>query len=116
MFATSSNRSAQVPVADLSVLFFRRGLSFFNELTEATMIHTRSVLPYETADWRTACTSESEKYCKVGIACSDSTVYVDKLVDKNMFVDEQGKYCNCWRNHHVERWIPKLKAALRKLA
>lgn len=79
------------------------------------MLHARSVLPYETVNWRTACVSESKENCKVGFACSDSTEYVDKLADKKLFVDEQGGYCNCWRNHHIEKWLPKLEAALQKL-
>ena len=94
---------------------YYRGLSFFNELTEGTMLHARSVLPYETAKWRTACVSKSKDNCKVGIACSDSVEYVDKFVDKNLIVDEDGNYCNCWRNPHIEKWIPKLEAALQRL-
>ena len=79
------------------------------------MLHARSVLPYETVNWQTACASQSKENCKVGIPCPDSTEYVDKLVDKNLFTDEKGSYCNCWRNHHVEKWIPRLEAALREL-
>lgn len=98
-----------------ALVLSRRGLSFLNELTEGTMLHARSTLPYETANWRTACVMESKEKCRVGFGCSDNTTYTDKLVDKNMFLDEQGKYCNCWRNHHVEDWVPKLENALLEL-
>ena len=92
-----------------------RALSFLNEITEGTMLHARSTLPHETTGWKTACTKESKDKCRVGFACSDSTTYTDKLVDTNMFVDDQGGYCNCWRNHHIEGWVPKLEEALQEL-
>ena len=102
-------------MADFPDCCFCRGLSFFEELTEATMLHARSVLPYETANWRTACVSKSQENCKVGFACPDAAEYTDKLADKNLIVNEQGSYCNCWRNRHIEKWIPKLEAALQTL-
>lgn len=79
------------------------------------MLHARSVLPYETSEWREDCAKESRHECKVGFVCSDSTRYDDKLVNKNLFVTEKGEFCNCWRNHYIDEWVPKVEAAMRRL-
>eukprot|EP00977_Amphora_coffeiformis_P000189 scaffold54_cov158-Amphora_coffeaeformis.AAC.3 len=92
-----------------------KGLSFIDEIHEGTMVHSRSVLPYETSEWSTSCVKESNHECKVGFVCPDSTRYDDRLVNKNMFVDEKGDFCNCWRSQHIDEWVPKLEASLRKL-
>jgi len=92
-----------------------RGLSFLDELHEGTMLHSRSVLPNETREWSTSCVKESKHECKVGLVCSNSTHYDDRLVSKNMLVDENGEFCNCWHNHLIDEWVPKLEAAMHKL-
>lgn len=78
------------------------------------MVHARSVLPHETANRATACKLMSEETCMVGIVCPNSTPYDDKQVDKNLFTDEKGNYCNCWINDDIENLIvPKLKSAMK---
>lgn len=45
--------------------------------------------------------------------CPDTTRYEDKLLDKNLFMDKNGLYCNCWVNNVIEkRLVPQLEEAL----
>jgi len=95
---------------------YLRGLSFLDELKEGAMVHARSVFPHETVSRDTTCQLNATDTCLIGFACPASTPYDDKLLDKNLFVDEDGKYCNCWLNEHVEHWlIPRLEKAVREV-
>jgi hypothetical protein len=88
---------------------------FLDELTEGTLIHTKSVLPYETMVRTTMCQTGTRS-CAVGRVCPESTPFNDAIHQQNPFVDEQGEFCNCWLNAHVENvWIPKLERALLEL-
>ena len=80
------------------------------------MLHARSTLSHETINWQSDCIVGSKQNCMVGFTCPDSTIYDDKLVDKNMFLDGGGKYCNCWRNPRIDdKWVPNLEVALQQL-
>mmetsp|Transcript_15669 Transcript_15669/g.35950 ORF Transcript_15669/g.35950 Transcript_15669/m.35950 type:complete len:342 (+) Transcript_15669:3-1028(+) len=86
---------------------------FLNELEEGMLVHTRSVLPHETKFLKQSCALRSKFTCSVGIACPNTTEFVDKLHKDNVFVDEKGKYCNCWKNNKVELiYVPKLEKML----
>jgi Glycosyltransferase family 92 len=69
---------------------------FLDELTEGRLVHAKSVLPYETRVRNTACQLGSKRTCVMGIPCPESTAFVDDNHTQNVFVDEGGKYCNCW--------------------
>ena len=89
------------------------GDAFLDELAEGVLVHTKSVLPYETMARNATCQLESKHPCAVGYVCPDSLPFDDKLHQKNVFHDDKGKYCNCWTNSHVEDYlVPKLEAAL----
>jgi hypothetical protein len=78
------------------------------------MLHARSVLPYETSTRESSCVLNSKLFCPVGIQCPTSTPYIDNLLKKNVFTDEQGQYCNCWSNDHVEKeLLPMLEKSMR---
>lgn len=77
------------------------------------MLHARSVLPHETTTRKVSCLLNSELFCAIGMNCPASTSYIDNLLDKNVFTDELGQYCNCWPNEHVEKeLLPMLENAL----
>ena len=86
---------------------------FLDELHEGMLIHTKSVLPYETMSRTTHCVN-GKKGCGVGRVCPESTPYDDGVHQQNPFKDENGDYCNCWINQNAEQyWIPQLEEALR---
>lgn len=74
-------------------------------------------MPNETISQGKACQLGSKDACPIGVVCPASTPYDDKLVDQNRFADpNNGKYCNCWINKHVEQvLIPLLEQALKNI-
>jgi len=85
---------------------------FLDEVEEATLIHARSVLPHETIYRDEMCHSKSKHKCPLGFVCPNSTEWVDDKVrpgNPNPFLDEKGKYCNCWVNEGVEKLVPRLE-------
>lgn len=89
------------------------GDAFVDDVTEGILMHTKSVLPYETATRNATCHLGSHHSCQMGVACPASTKFVDAKHQKNEFVDEQGRYCNCWINEELEhRLLPQLDQAL----
>eukprot|EP00522_Entomoneis_paludosa_P000818 CAMPEP_0172469424 /NCGR_PEP_ID=MMETSP1065-20121228/63705_1 /TAXON_ID=265537 /ORGANISM="Amphiprora paludosa, Strain CCMP125" /LENGTH=150 /DNA_ID=CAMNT_0013227091 /DNA_START=159 /DNA_END=611 /DNA_ORIENTATION=+ len=88
---------------------------FLDELNEGSLSHTKSIVPHETMYRSSICKLESKQACPLGFVCPDSTAFIDKLHQKNVFTDDDGKFCNCWVNHHLEdTLIPKLEAELKK--
>ena len=86
---------------------------FLNELSEGTLIHSRSVLPHDTMRRTSECYLNSNYTCNLGYPCPDSVPFVDKLHKNNVFQDGNGSYCNCWRNTRVDDFfVPKLEALL----
>jgi len=78
------------------------GDTFLDELEEGCLSHTKSIVPHETMYRSSICKLESNQACPLGYQCPDSTEFVDKLHQKNVFTDQEGNYCNCWINHHLE--------------
>lgn len=99
---------------------YRRSLSssdyhdkFLDELTEGALLHAKSLLPHETMTRSSTCYNASKHVCVVGHACSATTAFDDSKHKDNIFHDENGKYCNCWIDNHVENyWVPLLEKAL----
>jgi hypothetical protein len=90
------------------------GDAFLDELTPAVLVHTNSVLPHETMTRNATCQLGSKHVSAVGYTCPDSLPFDDKLHQKNVFRDENGSFCNCWVNPHVEGYlVPRLEAALK---
>ena len=88
---------------------------FLDEVTEGTLIHTRSVLPHETQFISQECRSNSKSSCTVGHLCPDDTPFVDDLHKSNGFKDAEGKYCNCWRNAKIEDvYVPRLESLIKE--
>lgn len=82
---------------------------FLDDMTEGTLIHTRSVLPHETQYRSNECRSGSKYSCTVGHLCPDETEFSDEAHKKNGFTDGAGKYCNCWKNAKIEDiYVPLL--------
>lgn len=89
--------------------------TFLDELTEGTLIHTRSVLAHETMRRSHECYLHSKYNCILGFPCPEAVDFVDGLYQNNGFHDEAGKYCNCWPNQRIESvFIPRLEALLRQ--
>ncbi len=89
--------------------------TFLDELTQGTLIHTRSVLAHETMRRSHECYLNSTYNCILGFACPASVEFVDGLYQKNGFHDDAGNYCNCWPNDRIESvLIPRLEAILDK--
>ena len=90
------------------------GDTFLDDVQEGCLVHTKSVLPYETIYRSSFCLNASKHACPVGLECPDSTAFVDEDHTKNIFHDESGNYCNCWINHHLEdNLIPRLEKELK---
>lgn len=89
---------------------------FLDELTQGSLLHAKTVLPYETSTWEANCKHGSKHGCSVGFECPDSTQFIDALHQKNVFQDELGQYCNCWVDPNIEsKWLPRLESALREI-
>ncbi|GAX16239.1 hypothetical protein FisN_3Hh279 [Fistulifera solaris] len=90
------------------------GDRFLDELNEGVLVHTKSVLPYETMTRSANCRSGKQyRGCGVGRVCPESTIFNDTIHQENLFVDESGSFCNCWINQKVEStWVKRLEEAL----
>jgi hypothetical protein len=87
-----------------------------DELSEGVLIHTKSLLPHETTSRTTSCSNASKNTCVVGYVCPKTTRFDDLTHTLNIFHDDNGKYCNCWVDDHVETyWVPLLETALKEL-
>mmetsp|Transcript_8404 Transcript_8404/g.13006 ORF Transcript_8404/g.13006 Transcript_8404/m.13006 type:complete len:178 (+) Transcript_8404:1542-2075(+) len=83
---------------------------FANEFEEGALIHTKSVLPSEVSKRNKECVSESAFVCLLGYPCPANVPFEDALHKKNIFKDNEGKFCNCWLNEKVEHvFLPQLE-------
>lgn len=84
---------------------------FINELTEATMIHTKAVTTAEIGkEWKDRC---QKLNCHFGFAFPEGEgLDKSKKIEKN----SDGNVMNCYPNPIVtDRWVPKLREELSKL-
>ncbi|KAL3805733.1 hypothetical protein ACHAW5_010936 [Stephanodiscus triporus] len=89
---------------------------FVDELEEGVLIHAKTTVPAETFTREKLCMLNAPSNCLVGIPCPDDLAFDDALHTKNVFHDETGKYCNCWKNRRVEEfWLPRLNDAMSKI-
>ena len=87
---------------------------FIDEINEGVLIHAKSIVP-EEAITRTRCQHKLRPGCNVGIPCPDDLPFDDKT-HQDGFLDENGKFCNCWVNRKVENtWIPQLEESLKRI-
>jgi len=87
-----------------------------DEIEEGVLIHAKTTVPAETFSREKMCKLNAPSNCLVGIPCQDDLPFSDALHTKNVFRDENGGFCNCWKNRKVENyWLPKLKDALSKV-
>jgi hypothetical protein len=93
-------------------IHFRRGYKEHNvkvvdEIKEATMLHSKSVVWDQTRKWEKAC-KLNNPICKVGFPFPEGKHRSDGVL-KN----DDGYTYNCFVNKKVENtWVPKLEAAL----
>jgi hypothetical protein len=86
---------------------------FLDELTQGILVHAKTVLPHETMYRSSICRLNSTLPCSLGFECPAHVEFSDRLHTKNLFQDDDGKYCNCWTNPKIEEVLaPKLKIAL----
>jgi hypothetical protein len=86
---------------------------FLDELKQGTLVHTKSILPHETMYRSSVCRLNTTLGCSLGFECPAHVEFSDELHKKNLFQDDDGKYCNCWANPRVEElFAPKLKLSL----
>ena len=98
-----------------------------DELKEATMLHTKSVVSADTKDWEKQCSKNKytplyrqlskkkirglENPCKIGIPFPDGKDQGDGTGP--VLKDAAGYTCNCFVNPKVEKvFVPKLEEAL----
>lgn len=90
---------------------------FMDELTEGALVHARSVLPHDTRRRSAECYPNSRYTCMMGYPCDDAVEFVDELHQENVFRNQDGGFCNCWRNSIVEDvLVPKLERMLMRQA
>eukprot|EP00956_Cyclotella_meneghiniana_P029214 scaffold70131_cov66-Cyclotella_meneghiniana.AAC.18 len=85
-------------------------LRSFYELNEATMLHTKSKVARNTANWKTQCKipKQSEEGCKLGFAFP---IGADPKKEK---YDKDGWAYNCYINEKIETyWWPRLVEAIK---
>jgi hypothetical protein len=82
------------------------------EMTEAVMIHTKAIAPYETRDYRNQCQlNVTHNFCPVGYAWPGG----QEVNHTGHESDENGMAYNCYANRRVdEYWAPKLRSALKQ--
>lgn len=82
---------------------------YVNETTEATMLHTKSVVAKETYSWfRMLHSKRGSSASEIGIEYPDGK----GLTDREVSVEVRGElyFANCFPIEKVEKyWIPKLK-------
>ena len=87
---------------------------FLDGETEGALVHARSVLPHETRRRSAECFYGSKFGCMIGHICEDSVKFIDALHKNNSFRNQDGSYCNCWKNTVLEDvLIPKLENLIR---
>jgi hypothetical protein len=87
---------------------------FIDELSEGFLLHARTLPPPETMMRSRNCRSGSTAPCLLGYQCPSATSFNATLQRKNLLQGSNGRYCNCWVNHHVEsNVLPQLEALLR---
>lgn len=98
---------------------------FVDELNEGVLVHTRSVMPRETMFRSTICQVNFKRTnCLLGYECPESVEWMDDMgrakgsrtkTNMNQHHDEDGNFCSCWVNSHVENyWIPRLQQGLQE--
>lgn len=89
--------------------------TYVDEVTEGFLLHAKTVPPPETMMRSFHCKSGSNSPCPMGYVCPATTPVNQTLQRTNSLIDNQGKFCNCWVDSHVEnKVVPLLEALLRK--
>ncbi|KAG7358477.1 glycosyltransferase family 92 protein [Nitzschia inconspicua] len=82
-------------------------MRFANELTEVTMLHTKSMASQDTAGWEKRCKGEMKGSCRIGVS------YPDLNTSSTVTKDENGWLYNCYVNPKIEtHWVPLLHKEL----
>jgi hypothetical protein len=82
---------------------------FANEVTEVTMLHTKSVATQDTAGWQKRCMGQMKGECRIGVP------FPDLNTSSLASTDDQGWMYNCYVNPKIERyWAPRLDSELEK--
>ena len=86
---------------------------FSDERNEAVMIHSKTLVPRDSVDWRTRCKPDfvesHKKKCRVGFPVPN---YEASAFGKE---DGNGMKYNCYSYQRVnEVWVPKLREAMKK--
>ena len=86
---------------------------FSDERNEVVMIHSKTLVPRDSVDWRTRCKPDfvesHKKKCRVGFPVPN---YEASAFGKE---DENGMKYNCYSYQKVnEVWVPRLREAIKK--
>lgn len=84
-----------------------------NELTEAVMVHTKTVTFPQTTAWQQECHKDFDKKWK---GCYMAVPWPDNVVRKgNQSYNEEGVLYNCFVNQKVDNyWAPRLSEAMER--
>jgi hypothetical protein len=81
---------------------------FADEVTEVTMLHTKSVATQDTAGWQKRCKGEMKGECRIGVP------FPDLNTSSPASTDDQGWLYNCYVNPKIEGyWAPRLDNELK---
>jgi hypothetical protein len=82
---------------------------FSDELTEATMLHTKAVARQDTAGWQTVCQKgyTGSQYCRIG------NPWPPGAEEAQIVADSNGWVYNCYVNDKIEHyWVPRLRSRI----
>ena len=88
-----------------------RDVKVVDEIVEATMLHSKSVVWDQTRKWEKACKLNNPAGCKVGLPFPEGMHRSNNV--GNALKNEEGFTYNCFVNKKIEeKWVPKLEAVL----
>ena len=88
-----------------------RDVKVVDEIEEATMLHSKSVVWDQTRKWEKACKLNNPAGCKVGFPFPEGMHRSNNV--GNALKNEEGFTYNCFVNTKIEeKWVPKLEAVL----
>lgn len=115
---TTESILSESEAKELGVWRFSRykeqAVRYVDEIDEATMLHTKSIVTEETSNWRNGCRLKKPN-CKVGVPFPPGK---DNSENTDVFVlrDDLGFTCNCYPHEKIDNyWVGKLEDALKKL-
>jgi hypothetical protein len=127
----SEKETRAIPHEEWKHRYTERHIHEFDEMYEATMLHTKTKVARNTIGWSNNCKSTKDAFtsdggvCNLGFPLPTTTTITDessllmnevgKVVTPPLLVREDGWAYNCYLNEKIETyWWPKLSKAIQK--